>query len=736
MMNFEECRKEPIEIPGKIQSFGYLIGLDAASKRIKFVSENLNEIFYYRDSAALLGHKLEVFSDIFLKILWSDNYKKMDFLVKTENQPYLETILLDSGQYYFTLLRTGATVYLAFERIVSSGESYNLSTTYNDLFEAKDADEIWQRLLRNFDEIIGFDRMVVYQFQEDFSGVVIAERKKPEAASLLGLHYPEYNIPQQARELYLKKRNTLCANSYAEPVALISQGEENYDLTYLDLRAVSPRHNYYLQEMAVATSFHTVMIVDGKLWGMVLCHNFEPKVIDYSMRSRCEILSTVAARSYAISRSRAMMQHELGLGKHREDILSKLLSHSNVNDALKQSRETIWQMVESDGLAIFSLQDELITVGQVPEEATLVRMANFVRSQAKSGQVLFQDQMFAHHHPEVTGSHPAACGLMAAGVGEDNKILFLWLRKATPLQMPELVRTEFPDRLQEIGIKNVGFGYSPLYGQEGAVKVIDGQSRPWKEEDQKGAEVLQNLVLETAYSYLHKVNFLNQELNEVSELFDNFSSTVSHDLATPLTVLKLNTQQMLQRAAPDSREHEKLTAMLHQINRMAEIIEDSLQLTRSRLQTISLQSIQPGPVVENLLTESLDLYGSPTTQTEVGRCPPVLADRTFVNQVFMNVINNAVKYSSSASQPQVKIWGEETAAGVEYHIQDNGVGIPADEQTKIFKPFSRASSASVFKGMGVGLSIVKSVMEKMGGSIRFSSTPGRDTVFTLTFQKP
>lgn len=735
-MNFEDCRNEPIEIPGKIQSFGYLIGLDSGSKRIKFVSENLNEIFYYRDAAALLGHKLEVFSDVFLKILWSENYKKMEFLIKEENQPFLETLLLDSGQYYFTLLRSGQTIYLAFERIISIAEPYSASGTYNDLFEAKSTEEIWRLLLKHIDDIIGFDRMAVYQFQEDNSGVVVAERKKPEVASLLGLHYPEHNIPKQARELYLKKRNTLCANSYAEPVSLISLEDETYDLTYLDSRGISPRHCFYLQQMSVATSFNTVLMVDGKLWGMVLCHNFEPKPIDYSMRSRCEMLSTVASRSYAISRSKSLLQHELGLGKHREDILSKLLLNNNVNEALKQSRETISQMVDSDGLAICTLHDEIITEGNVPEKECLDKIVSFVRNRAERGQTLFHDRMFSINHPELTGGHPATCGVMAAGVGEDNKILFLWFREATPMKMPKIISREIPDRLQEIGIKNIDFGYSPLYGREGSIKILEGQSKPWREEDLKAAEILQNLVLETAYSYLHKVNFLNKELSEVTELFDNFSSTVSHDLATPLTVLRLSTQQMLRKAPQDSPEHEKLTSMLHQINRMSEILDDSLQLTRSRLKTISLERIDLTSVLQNLLAESRELYVTPHTRTEVGECPPVLADRTFVTQVFMNVINNAVKYSSSAAEPTVKIWGEETDTAVVYHVQDNGVGIPAEEQANIFKPFTRASSATDFQGMGVGLSIVKSVMEKMGGSIRFTSMPNEKTVFTLTFQKP
>ncbi|MCJ7932914.1 MAG: ATP-binding protein [Chryseobacterium sp.] len=106
-----------------------------------------------------------------------------------------------------------------------------------------------------------------------------------------------------------------------------------------------------------------------------------------------------------------------------------------------------------------------------------------------------------------------------------------------------------------------------------------------------------------------------------------------------------------------------------------------------------------------------------------------------LHQVFLNIINNAVKYSSHQDQPKVEIEGTEDGQTIVYRISDNGIGIPEEEKHKMFKIFNRLDNAKKFKGNGVGLSIVHRIMKRIGGNVDYESNKD-GTSFILTFKKP
>ena len=112
-----------------------------------------------------------------------------------------------------------------------------------------------------------------------------------------------------------------------------------------------------------------------------------------------------------------------------------------------------------------------------------------------------------------------------------------------------------------------------------------------------------------------------------------------------------------------------------------------------------------------------------------------MADRTMLHQVFLNIINNAVKYSSDKEEPVIEIEGSEDGDAIIYRIKDNGIGIPEKEKHKMFKIFNRMDNARKFKGNGVGLSIVHRIMNRLGGNVDYESN-NEGTCFILTFQKP
>ena len=150
---------------------------------------------------------------------------------------------------------------------------------------------------RIFKELTGYDRVMVYRFDEAGHGEVFSETKKPELEAFLGNRYPASDIPQIARRLYERNRVRLLADVNYTPAALSPRlspisGQE-LDMSLCFLRSVSPIHLQYLKNMGVAATLVVSLMVGGRLWGLVSCHHYSPRFLHFELRSVCELLAEV-----------------------------------------------------------------------------------------------------------------------------------------------------------------------------------------------------------------------------------------------------------------------------------------------------------------------------------------------------------------------------------------------------------------------------------------------------------
>ena len=149
---------------------------------------------------------------------------------------------------------------------------------------------------------------MLYEFKADWSGEVLAERVTRSKGTYLGLRFPASDIPAVARALYAQTPYRHIPDVAGEPIAVLGAGGPgtSLDLTWSDLRSVSPVHREYLHNMQVAASFSVSVIVDGKLWGLVACHNPEPLRVPLATRMRCQelVAQFVAVLSRIVGGSR------------------------------------------------------------------------------------------------------------------------------------------------------------------------------------------------------------------------------------------------------------------------------------------------------------------------------------------------------------------------------------------------------------------------------------------------
>lgn len=730
-MNFVECHDEPIHIPGYIQSFGYLIGIETTSLTISFFSENISDVFKIERCEDLFGKKLSQFPEVFQTVIDSDIFKDAGFLSKRENETYFDKITVAGKQYHFSVFRANDYIFLEFEAVYENPNK-RITNKYDNFYIIDNEQEIWDQLLNTISNIINYDRIMVYKFMSDGSGKVISEKTNNHLESYLGLHYPEHDIPRQARELYKKKRKRIFSDVYSHPVRILSRSGKSVDLTFAASRAMSPIHGQYIKNSGASSSFSISIIIDDQLWGLVTCQNSEPKHIDLEDRVQAGIFTVLASNAYSSFKSKKELEYRIDLNEKLYALKSEFLEHGSLFESLDFNKSELRLMPKADGLAIIS-DNEIVKDGITPDREIINNIVNWAYE--NTSENVFISNSFLKDYGSELNLNSDTAGIIIYFVERSKKEILIWFRKEFDEHInwagnPEKKIETFSKNGEEIRT------VSPRESFQVFTENIKGKSKRWSSKNQIAVHLIRDLIFETSHKQYITIKKLNDQLKKVNEELDSFSYTISHDLGTPLTVMKLNAQMLLNSLGDIAdRDKNKINSIIGEIDNMAEMMQNVLQLSRAKHSEIQLETIETNLTIRKITENAKITYDSQKSMVVIKECPEVLADKTMLHQVFLNIINNAVKYSSDREQPIIEIEGTEAGDQIIYRIKDNGIGIPEENKHRMFKIFNRMDNAKKFKGNGVGLSIVHRIMNRLGGNVDYESNK-EGTCFILTFQKP
>lgn len=217
---------------------------------------------------------------------------------------------------------------------------------------------------------------------------------------------------------------------------------------------------------------------------------------------------------------------------------------------------------------------------------------------------------------------------------------------------------------------------------------------------------------------------------------DRQLQVATHELRTPISTIVLNLQ-MLERACRDKQALDcgivtKLLAVpkrqLSRLMHMVDLLLDSAQVESDRL-VLDPQEMDLCAAVHDVVGRHSELAREHGCALLLGFCEPVIGrwDRLRIEQVVNNLVNNGIKYGGS----RVEVHARRTGSEAQIVVADQGGGIPAEDQERIFAPYERLSTASSGDGAGLGLYIVREIVRAHGGSVRVESTPGAGTTFTV-----
>jgi signal transduction histidine kinase len=167
---------------------------------------------------------------------------------------------------------------------------------------------------------------------------------------------------------------------------------------------------------------------------------------------------------------------------------------------------------------------------------------------------------------------------------------------------------------------------------------------------------------------------------------------------------------------------------------MGRLIDALLELMRTSRRALVFRRLDIAGIAAATCRELQREY--PRARIEIGELPAAQGDEMLIQQVYANLVGNALKFSAKAASPAVEV-GTEAGAGATggtpvYFVRDNGAGFDSAHAAKLFKPFERLHSEEEFPGTGIGLALVYLIVQRHGGRIWAESTPGRGSTFRFT----
>ena len=279
-------------------------------------------------------------------------------------------------------------------------------------------------------ELTGYDRVMVYKFDPDGHGKVIAEAREPRLDSLLGHHYPASDIPQRARELYLRNRVRVLVDVHYQPVPVLPRqvpgsGRE-LDMSLCYLRSMSPLHLQYLQNMGVTATLVVSLVREGRLWGLIAAHHYAPRNLRYALRAACDLLAEAIATRIAAIENYAHAQVSILVRRLEQRLVEATSVEGDWRLALFRNPRTLLQPLEATGATLFH-DGEILSAGEVPATPELRELLRWVETQHSDAP--FACSSVAAANPALDSLTPTASGVLAVRLSTTRPDYLMWFRK-------------------------------------------------------------------------------------------------------------------------------------------------------------------------------------------------------------------------------------------------------------------------------------------------------------------
>lgn len=496
-VDLTSCDAEPIHLLGRVQKFGYLLAVDN-EWIISWASDNIHEISQVT-AGSLLGQSAEV---MLPREAIHAIRNRLQFLRPRRGVEVVYGIQLKTTDRLLdvSVHISGGHIVMEFEpadALASTpNDIANVRTAIDQISELPSMAAVYKQTVRFIRMVLGFDRVMLYQFQHDGSGEVVAEAVKHGKEPFLGLRYPASDIPKQARALYVENPIRLIADVSDNGVPIVGNGANTFagvlDLSGSRLRSVSPVHLEYLRNMGVASSMSISIIVNGELWGLIACHHDLPHRPAMSQRNSALLFGQMLSLIIQMRES----AEEKASDNHVFDITTKIsrevAAGAAVFDVLVSAAGGFMEFLKADGYAVVR-EEVVVAHGFAPCEAEIIRIGALLNG-LQSNKVFHTDHLVSFMS-EAGSFADVASGVLAIPLSQSPRDYVLFFRREQARLVkwagnPEKAATPGPD----------GVRLSPRKSFDAWQETVLCRSMPWTPRDVRIAVQLRVMLLEIVLS--------------------------------------------------------------------------------------------------------------------------------------------------------------------------------------------------------------------------------------------
>ena len=658
-IDLTNCDREPIHIPGAILPHGAMLVLESTTLRVLQAAG---------DTQGLLGRPIDALLDRTVDTLFSeDQIHRLQALCNERDvvkpRHLLDPLLrvaqdrpLDASAH-----KVDGNLIIEFE----AGEPSDpfvadplaaVLTMIEGFGAAESLHALCQMATASVRRVAHYDRVMVYRFMADGSGWVIAESRVPELSPFLDLHYPAADIPLQARALYLKSWLRLITQVDYDPAPLTPtlnpRTGKPLDMSHAILRDVSPIHREYLRNMGIDASMSISIIVGGKLWGLIACHNNSPRRLPRHLRAVCELFGSMFSLQLEAREKSEQFEARLASRKILQELMLNLAGVEDYAFGLTQQTPNLLDYIHGGDIALDSarsggvavrVEGKITFLGTTPDRTQITELTEWLTAYMTETEGTFATDRLSEIYPPAAAFANVASGLLVIAVSRDPSDFILWFR-------PELVETALwaGDPAKPMTIGPDGDRLSPRKSFEVWKHTVRNRALPWTSAEIDSAFDLRVSLLQVV---LRRIEAASRERVRAHERDKLLMAELDHRVKNTLA----NIQALV---TLSSRSAESVKGFVEGLDkRIQSMAKAHSLLTQSRWEGVS---------VENLLREELEAYGQEAGVVAINGVDAVLTPKSALSLslALHELATNAGKYGAFSTR--------DGHVNVAWHVRDDG----------------------------------------------------------------
>jgi chemotaxis family two-component system sensor kinase Cph1 len=734
-LDLSRCADEPIRTPGSIQPHGFMLTL-APALTVLQASANL-EHWTGVPVPGALGQPLA-------QVVGAGAAARIAAELGAAPPPprpaYIGTVTAANGAHFDVLAHAwDGLLNLEFEGVDRPGAAdfRHLYPLIGDFLlnvnRSGSVTALSELAARRVREVTGYGRVMVYRFDADGHGQVLAESKEDAYESYLGQYFPAGDVPAQARALYTLSPIRVIQDANYVPAPLVpalnpATGSRN-DLSFAALRSVSPVHLQYMRNMGTLASMSVSIIVKGKLWGLISCHNATPCPVPVEKRTACEQLGQILALCIESREDAGELQFRLDVRRIMVEMLGHLTKGANFLENLSAVFPELLRFGRAGGAAIV-VDERVLAYGDTPDEPAIRALADWLSLHGHTE--VFHTDHLKDLYPAGAALVRNASGLLALPISRIHRHYLLWFR-------PEVVQTiEWAGNPHaKEAARGTPAQLTPRLSFDAWRETIHGRSLPWHAAEIELTVEFRTALLGIALERAEQMAELAEELGRANKELEAFSYSVSHDLRAPLRHIVGFSDLLIESAgSEDPERRQRFLKNIKESARLAgKLVDDLLSFSQMGRAALRPTSVDMNDLVAGCIDKlGIEMQGR-NVDWHIEPLPRVVADPTFLHLAVFNLLSNAVKFTGGRDPAIITITSDEQPEQTVFHVADNGAGFNMEYVHKLFGVFQRLHRMEDFQGTGIGLANVRRIVERHNGRVWAASRQGEGATFSFSIPK-